>query len=543
MLIEKKNKQLNIYSAIYSKIPKDHLLKRIDAAVDFDFVNELLKDSYCAKFGRPAKEPEMMMRLLFLQYLYCLSDVRLIEEANCNLAYLWFLGLNPDESLPDASLLAKFRTQRLKEHTLDDVLSEIVKQCAEKGLIKGKGLSTDTTHIGANCVKKTPERIMKHLARKIFAGLEKDVGDIPEGIDTEIPDYESIEDHKEAKAVMKRYLEETIEKSKPHGKRKTEAAIAEAEKILGDEKFIMQTGVRSLVDKDARVGHKSKRDNFFGYKCEISMTTDERIITAVQTKSGEYKDGTDFNTLLDRTLEAGFEPEEVYGDKAYFRKDILERIQSIGASAYIPLSTSAYKIDEELFSYNKDSDQWFCVMGHGTVSKKRHKNGKNGKKESNEIFVYSFDKEMCVGCARRSECMGKSKTRAKLLRVSLAAPMMYEYSQRQKQPEFLEKYKNRSCSEWKNGEMKRFHGMSRARGFGLASVTRQTKLTAIAVNLKRIAALIAGESKKSASKAEQIASNVSFFCQKISSQITIYLEIYGSYRGNAGYCHDHTAFS
>jgi hypothetical protein len=48
------------------------------------------------------------------------------------------------------------------------------------------------------------------------------------------------------------------------------------------------------------------------------MTTDERIITAVQTKSGEYKDGTKFGDLLDKTLKSGVEVKEVYGDKAYF---------------------------------------------------------------------------------------------------------------------------------------------------------------------------------------------------------------------------------
>ena len=60
----------------------------------------------------------------------------------------------------------------------------------------------------------------------------------------------------------------------------------------------------------------------------------------------------------------------------------------------------------------------------------------------------------------------------------------------QKTPEFQEKYKKRSAQEWKNAELKRFHGMTRAKGWGLKSITFQAKLTAIAVNLKRIAALV-----------------------------------------------------
>lgn len=106
MLI-KEEKQLSFHSLLYNKIPEQHLLKRIEKAVDFSFVNDLLKDSYCVDFGRPAKEPELMLKLLILQYLYNLSDVKVIEEASLNLAFLWFLGLNPEDELPDPSLLRR----------------------------------------------------------------------------------------------------------------------------------------------------------------------------------------------------------------------------------------------------------------------------------------------------------------------------------------------------------------------------------------------------------------------------------------------------
>ena len=162
MLLNNQVKQTSFYSVLYDRIPENHILKLIEKAVDFSFINEMLEDSYCKHFGRPAKEPEMMMKLLFLQYLYNLSDVKVIEEASVNLASLWFLGLNPEDSLPDASLLAKFRTQRMKDVTLDEVITEIVRQCVENGIIKGDALTVDTTHIEANCTKKIPERIMKH---------------------------------------------------------------------------------------------------------------------------------------------------------------------------------------------------------------------------------------------------------------------------------------------------------------------------------------------------------------------------------------------
>ena len=488
--------QTNFFSVLYDRIPEDHLLKRIANAVDFSFINELVADSYCASFGRPAKEPELMAKLCILERLYDLSDVKVIEEANCNLAYLWFLGLNPDDPLPDPSLLAKFRTQRLKDISLDEILSEIVRQCVEKGIIKGTTLAVDTTHTEANCRKQVPERIMKHLAAKIFAALEADHnGQLPAGIDTNIPDYKEIQDHKEAKRAMKEYLEKTVEAAEPYAGTVTKGIIEEVKEILSDEKFILQKGLRSLVDQDARVGYKSKTDSFFGYKTEYTMTTDERIITAVDVHSGEYVDGTEFHELLEKTEDAGVKVEAVTADKAYFRKDILDELEQKKIESVIPVNAKTYKVDEDQFAYNKDSDEWFCRIGNRTVKKTSKTKKKNGKPY--RVFVYTFDKEGCMDCPHREECMGRASG-GRRFQISENTPVYYQESQRQKSPEFLEKYKKRAAEEWKNAEMKRFHGLARAKGWGLRSMAFQAKFTAIAVNLKRIANLIRENDRKNA---------------------------------------------
>ena len=486
-MLREEAKQQSFCSFLYDRIPEDHLLKRIAEAVDFSFVNELLEESYCKNNGRPAKEPEMMMKLLFLQYLYNLSDAKVMEEANCNLAYLWFLNVNPEDKLPDASLLSKFRRYRLKEFSLDEVITEIVRQCVESGLIKGSGVTVDSTHIEAAVSRKVPERILKQLAKRIFKAMSKDNGSVGKDIDTHIPDYTQFSDPMESRRIMKAYLEKTIAACEPKAGERAQQAIAEAREVLADDKFLVQKGIRSLADKDARVGRKSKEQSFYGYKMEYMMTPDERIITSVVCASGEYVDGTQFDALLDRTLDSGATVNEVYGDKAYFRAPILKRIKSEKAEPYIPVSASAYRIDETRFSYNKDSDQWFCTMGNETVSCKRRDTKRKGKKRS--YLVYTFGQEMCINCPHRAECMGKAKTKSRILQVSLNTAALYELSQRQKTPQFLQKYKKRASQEWKNGEMKRFHGLAQARGFGLICVTLQAKLTAIAVNLKRIATL------------------------------------------------------
>ena len=79
MLRNETGRQQSLHCLLYDKIPESHILKKVSQAVDFSFINELLEGSYCKNFGRPAKEPETMMKLLFLEYLYNLSDVRVIE--------------------------------------------------------------------------------------------------------------------------------------------------------------------------------------------------------------------------------------------------------------------------------------------------------------------------------------------------------------------------------------------------------------------------------------------------------------------------------
>ena len=471
-------KQLNFYSELYHRIPKSHILKRINEAMSFSFINELLEGSYSKDFGRPAKEPEMMVKLLLLQKLYNLSDERVIEETEVNLAYMYFIGINPDEALPHPSLLAKFRTMRLKEVTIDDMLTETVRQSIEKGLIKAEnGISEDTTHVLANTTKKVPERVMKHLAKKIFKAM---------GIEEyEIPDYKQVSDHKEAKHLMKGYLENVIEASDA----RAEKEARRAKEIIESPLFIEQRGIRSIVDTDARVGYKSKKESFFGYKMEYCLTTEGRLITAVGVHGGSYVDGADFKDQYERSKKSGLKIKNFYGDKAYFKKHIFEVLKEDNVNAYIPVNACSYQINEDLYAYNKDSDQWICVQGNKTVRKRLGTTKRKGRAEE-KYYEYTFEKNKCIDCCRRSECIKSAKTKGKKLQISLNTNEYYEHSQWSKTQEFKTEYRKRSAIEWKNAEMKRFHGLSRAHGYGLTSVSIQAKLTALAVNLKRIVNLL-----------------------------------------------------
>jgi len=134
---------------IYDRvIPEHHFLKQLNKAVDFSFVNELCRDAYTSDLGRPAYGPGMMFKIIFLQFLYNVSDRRIEEEVHFNLVLKWFTGLAIDESPPDASSLTRFR-DRLGEERFARIFNQIVEIAREKGLVSDRLSIVDSTDVKA----------------------------------------------------------------------------------------------------------------------------------------------------------------------------------------------------------------------------------------------------------------------------------------------------------------------------------------------------------------------------------------------------------
>ena len=82
-------------------VPKDHMLRKIDRAIDWNFIYDLVEDKYCADNGRPSMDPVMLIKIPFIQYLYGIKSMRqTIKEIEVNVAYRWFLGLDMLDLFP-----------------------------------------------------------------------------------------------------------------------------------------------------------------------------------------------------------------------------------------------------------------------------------------------------------------------------------------------------------------------------------------------------------------------------------------------------------
>ena len=157
-MLENRYKQITIseHISLYDKIiPQDHFLRKLKENIDFSFVNKLVEKEYSQELGRPAKEPEMMYKLLFLQIKDLLSDREVIERANMDMSYKFFLDLNPEDEVPSYSLLSIFRNTKIKDEAiLEEMLNETVKQAIEKGIIKNNSIIVDAAHTNSKYHKK-----------------------------------------------------------------------------------------------------------------------------------------------------------------------------------------------------------------------------------------------------------------------------------------------------------------------------------------------------------------------------------------------------
>jgi len=155
------------YFRLEDQVPENHLLRLIDKHVSFEFVRQQLKASY-SEMGRPSVDPELLLRILLIGYLYGItSERKLVEELRMHLAWRWFTGLGFDEEIPHHSTFSKNRHGRFQESKLfEQLFEQIVRQCVEVGLVEGKHLSVDGSFVEANAAKESriPREQLKEAA-------------------------------------------------------------------------------------------------------------------------------------------------------------------------------------------------------------------------------------------------------------------------------------------------------------------------------------------------------------------------------------------
>lgn len=261
---------------IYDQIiPRDHFYRKLNEIIDWQRFTKKLIKCYRGQgtFGRPPFNPAMMLRILFVSYLYNLSERQTEVYVNENLPAKYFVGLAVDQKAPDHSSMTKFRERLLKNGKLtifEDLLAEIVQIALGSGVKFGSIQIMDSVHSVAD------------------VNTGKDEGRKRRGKGPRDPDAKWGTKH--------------------------------TRKVKTDEGKTL-----------------TQRQCFYGYKAHVSMNAENNLITSVMVTSGEAYDGHLLPGLLERDLAQGVPLDTVAADRGYDDGANHYLIQSKGLHSAIQL--------------------------------------------------------------------------------------------------------------------------------------------------------------------------------------------------------------
>ena len=176
----KMDRDLVEFVVIDQLVPKEHLLRKIDAAVDFTRLYEMVEPLYCEDNGRPSIDPVVLFKMVLIQHLYGLPSLRrTAEEVSANNCYRWFLGYPLQEETPHFSTVSYNFRHRFTEETVDRVFAWILDEVAKAGYLSPKAVFIDGTHIkaNANTKKQMKEQIpaaARHYAKELMEEVNAD---------------------------------------------------------------------------------------------------------------------------------------------------------------------------------------------------------------------------------------------------------------------------------------------------------------------------------------------------------------------------------
>src|SRR2546430_1775546 len=139
------------YLSPEARVRKDHPLRAIRTMVD-EVLTQLSRrfDTMYARVGRPSIAPEKLLRAQLLQMLYSIRSERLLmEELDYKLLFRWFVGLNADDDVWDATVFTKNRDRLLEADVAKEFLAKVVEQARGKGLTSDEHFTVDGTLLEA----------------------------------------------------------------------------------------------------------------------------------------------------------------------------------------------------------------------------------------------------------------------------------------------------------------------------------------------------------------------------------------------------------
>ena len=415
-------------------VPGDHLLRQLDAVLNFDRVRSALASHYSTT-GRPSIDPVLLLRMLLIGYAYGIrSERQLCSEVHLNLAYRWFCRLGLDGAVPDHSTFSKNRYGRFRESDVYRVLfEEVVGQCCLAGLVTREGFAVDGSLIGGDAART-------RRVESVDAIRQADSGSRP----------------------VREYLEALDAGNPVHP---------------GEARYLSPT------DPAAAWNVKEGRGKF-GYFNNYLIDTEHAVIVDVEaTPARLSQEIVATKAMLERVSKRhALTPGKLAADKAYGTGPFLGWLSQRGIVPHIPVLDRQHQTDgllpREVFTFDPDKNHYTCPQSKILKSRKAS--------ADSQVQRYYAKESDCRSCPIRQQC---TRGRFRCLSVSVDEGIRQQTKALQTTEPFQQSRRLRKKVEMLFAHMKQQFRFTRLRLRGLSGASEECLLMATVQNLRRLARL------------------------------------------------------
>jgi len=418
-------------------VPGDHLLRRIEAALDLSWLRGEMTAHY-SHLGCPSVCPALMVRMLLVGYCYSIrSERRLCQEVKVNLAYRWFCGLGLEDKVPHHSTFSVNRHGRFRESDiLRKVFEQVVCGCMTAGLVGGEGFAVDASVIEANASR--------------FQRVEGSEVDWT--------------DQQRARRPIQEYLAALESENPPINPKQKPKAM-------------------SPSDPAAAWTTRGRHKVMFGYSLNYLIDMEGSVILDVEATPTRISKEVDATEAMIQRTEQRFElkPDHLAGDVAYGTGEMLGWLVERDIDPHIPVWDKSERNDGTFsradFSYDQERDLYTCPGGKTLKS--------TGTLHSDNTYRYVASKRDCDICPFKPQCSPNGPARRVLRDPNEDAR---DYTRALMETEaYAASRGERKKIETLFGEAKHILSMVRLRLRGLTGARDEFLLTATVQNLKRLA--------------------------------------------------------
>ena len=434
-------------------MPQQHFLRKLEATLDLSFVYGETARLYSRKFGRPPIDPVVIVKYLLVGFLYGIPSERQIEQRiQTDIALRWYLGLDLFDRVPDHSTVSQLRRRKPSfRKVFRRLFEEVVHQCVEKGLVSGRVVGTDSTHVRANA-SRTSEELVE---------VVEEAGVYWEKLDT--------------------YEEEGLEQlAAQTGKRRKKRVKQIKRDNRRSHKRVSRT--------DPEAGHMKRPGKPEGphYLAHQAVDSDYGIIVGQTVTAGDVNDSVPFLGLIEHIHENVVPIQAATADAAYDFPLAHRALGELGIGFFVRPQKTAARANTQFtrddFYRDENRDVYLCPIGKELCLRRL------ARSASGLFWEYQADKRDCAACPLHDKCLSENDRRgARKVSVSYFTADRQRNLERRCSPEYREALKLRQI--WCEGTFaaqKREHNLTRVLRRGIEAAEDHCLLSAAVMNLKRM---------------------------------------------------------